>query len=94
LYQDLYELMLECWNPVESDRPAFREIHLFLQRKNLGYSPKWSVEDVRTQEDGSGGRLRRLRRLRRTAQEAQEDGSGGSGGRLRRFRRTARVLKN
>ncbi len=40
LYQDLYELMLECWNPVESDRPAFREIHLFLQRKNLGYSPK------------------------------------------------------
>jgi discoidin domain receptor family protein 2 len=39
LVQDLYELMLECWNSVESDRPSFREIHLFLQRKNLGYSP-------------------------------------------------------
>lgn len=38
-HRDLYELMLECWNINEALRPSFREIHLFLQRKNLGYSP-------------------------------------------------------
>ena len=37
--RDLYELVEECWNPEETLRPSFREIHLFLQRKNLGYSP-------------------------------------------------------
>ena len=37
--RDLYELLQECWNTVETLRPSFREIHLFLQRKNLGYSP-------------------------------------------------------
>ena len=37
--RDLYELMLECCNSNENLRPSFREIHLFLQRKNLGYSP-------------------------------------------------------
>ena len=38
-HRDLYDLMLECWNINENLRPSFREIHLFLQRKNLGYSP-------------------------------------------------------
>ena len=38
-HRDLYDLMLECWNINETLRPTFREIHLFLQRKNLGYSP-------------------------------------------------------
>ena len=38
-HRDLYDLMLECWNINETLRPSFREIHLFLQRKNLGYSP-------------------------------------------------------
>ena len=37
--KDLYELMLECWNFDDNLRPSFREIHLFLQRKNLGFSP-------------------------------------------------------
>ena len=37
--KDLYELMCECWKREASARPTFREIHLFLQRKNLGYSP-------------------------------------------------------
>ena len=37
--KDLYELMLECWKRDDAARPSFREIHLFLQRKNLGYSP-------------------------------------------------------
>ncbi|XP_066250370.1 discoidin domain-containing receptor 2 isoform X1 [Euwallacea similis] len=37
--KEIYDLMVECWNRNESDRPAFREIHLFLQRKNLGFKP-------------------------------------------------------
>ncbi|XP_050300890.1 discoidin domain-containing receptor 2-like [Anthonomus grandis grandis] len=37
--KDIYDLMLECWSRVDSDRPTFREIHMFLQRKNLGYAP-------------------------------------------------------
>ncbi|KAH1008410.1 discoidin domain-containing receptor 2 isoform X1 [Dendroctonus ponderosae] len=36
--KEIYDLMMECWNRNESDRPTFREIHLFLQRKNLGFS--------------------------------------------------------
>ena len=37
--KEVYELMLECWQRDPNDRPSFREIHLFLQRKNLGYAP-------------------------------------------------------
>ncbi|PSN56032.1 Epithelial discoidin domain-containing receptor 1 [Blattella germanica] len=37
--KDIYDLMCECWRRHESERPSFREIHLFLQRKNLGYAP-------------------------------------------------------
>ncbi|XP_014208586.1 discoidin domain-containing receptor 2-like [Copidosoma floridanum] len=37
--KDIYDLMLECWRRDESERPTFREISLFLQRKNLGYAP-------------------------------------------------------
>lgn len=36
--RDIYDLMCECWRRDEIDRPTFREIHLFLQRKNLGYA--------------------------------------------------------
>lgn len=35
----MYDLMLECWQRNDVDRPNFREINLFLQRKNLGYKP-------------------------------------------------------
>ncbi|XP_059092782.1 discoidin domain-containing receptor 2-like isoform X2 [Tigriopus californicus] len=35
----VWELMRECWNKEDKERPSFREIHLFLQRMNLGYSP-------------------------------------------------------
>lgn len=38
--KEIYDLMCECWQRNESDRPNFHEIHLFLQRKNLGYSPE------------------------------------------------------
>uniref|UniRef100_A0A5S6R225 receptor protein-tyrosine kinase n=1 Tax=Trichuris muris TaxID=70415 RepID=A0A5S6R225_TRIMR len=38
--KDVYILMLECWQRSSNRRPSFREIHLFLQRKNLGYVPE------------------------------------------------------
>ncbi|XP_063215521.1 discoidin domain-containing receptor 2-like [Bacillus rossius redtenbacheri] len=37
--REIYDLMGECWKRHEVDRPRFGEIHLFLQRKNLGYLP-------------------------------------------------------
>ncbi|KAB0797030.1 hypothetical protein PPYR_11091 [Photinus pyralis] len=37
--KDIYDLMVECWRRKDVERPSFREIHLFLQRKNLGYAP-------------------------------------------------------
>lgn len=36
--RDVFDLILECWQKNESERPSFTEIHLFLQRKNLGFS--------------------------------------------------------
>ncbi|KAH8298160.1 hypothetical protein KR018_010081, partial [Drosophila ironensis] len=38
--REIYDLMCECWQRNESSRPSFREIHMFLQRKNLGFNPK------------------------------------------------------
>ncbi len=37
--KEIFDLMLECWNRDEVQRPAFREIHMFMQRKNMGYNP-------------------------------------------------------
>ncbi|GLV42828.1 Discoidin domain receptor [Carabus blaptoides fortunei] len=37
--REIYDLMGECWKRHATDRPRFAEIHLFLQRKNLGYIP-------------------------------------------------------
>lgn len=37
--REIYDLMGECWKRNATDRPRFSEIHLFLQRKNLGYMP-------------------------------------------------------
>lgn len=37
--KDIYDLMCECWRHKDTERPNFREIHMFLQRKNLGYAP-------------------------------------------------------
>ncbi|XP_073975578.1 discoidin domain-containing receptor 2 isoform X4 [Rhodnius prolixus] len=36
-HKEIYDLMCECWQRKENDRPSFKEIHMFLQRKNLGY---------------------------------------------------------
>ena len=38
--KEIFDLMKECWNRDELCRPAFREIHMFLQRKNMGYNPR------------------------------------------------------
>uniref|UniRef100_A0A8D9E443 Discoidin domain-containing receptor 2 n=1 Tax=Cacopsylla melanoneura TaxID=428564 RepID=A0A8D9E443_9HEMI len=37
--KEIFDLMLECWKTHDADRPRFSEIHLFLQRKNLGFVP-------------------------------------------------------
>lgn len=38
--KEIYDLMMTCWNRDDTQRPTFREIHMFLQRKNLGYKPQ------------------------------------------------------
>ena len=38
--KEIFDLMVECWNREEIYRPAVREIHMFLQRKNMGYNPR------------------------------------------------------
>ncbi|PAA85362.1 hypothetical protein BOX15_Mlig019099g6 [Macrostomum lignano] len=35
--RELYDLMSECWQRDESRRPRFREMHLFLRRKCIGF---------------------------------------------------------
>lgn len=35
--KEIYDLIVECCHINENSRPSFREIGLFLQRKNLGY---------------------------------------------------------
>ncbi|KAG6799540.1 discoidin domain-containing receptor 2 [Apis mellifera caucasica] len=44
--KDIYELMRECWHRNDVDRPSFREIHMFLQRKNLGYKHVGDTNDT------------------------------------------------
>jgi len=39
-HKEIYDLLYECWNREQSNRPTFREIHMFLQRKNMGYNPE------------------------------------------------------
>ena len=36
--REIYNMITACWRPNERQRPPFWEIHMFLQRKNLGYS--------------------------------------------------------
>lgn len=37
--KEIYDLMVECWNKDAGQRPTFKEIHMFLSRKNLGFNP-------------------------------------------------------
>lgn len=36
--REMYDMLTACWRPNERQRPPFWEIHMFLQRKNLGYT--------------------------------------------------------
>jgi len=36
---EMYDLLVECWNGDEQRRPTFREIDMFLRRKNMGFRP-------------------------------------------------------
>jgi len=46
--REIYDLLVECWHADDARRPTFREIHMFLTRKNMGYRP---VTDVSSQVD-------------------------------------------
>lgn len=53
--REMYDLMMTCWNRNDTQRPTFREIHMFLQRKNLGYKPQedWLLSGLeRASADG------------------------------------------
>ncbi len=45
--REIYDLMTECWNCDEKQRPSFREIHMFLLRKNMGYDPAVDIQTTR-----------------------------------------------
>ncbi|KAF2351919.1 Serine-threonine/tyrosine-protein kinase catalytic domain [Trinorchestia longiramus] len=36
--REIYQMMTSCWRAVDRQRPPFWEIHMFLKRKNMGYS--------------------------------------------------------
>ena len=38
--KEIYDLMVECCHRDETMRPTFKEIHMFLSRKNMGYDPR------------------------------------------------------
>ena len=38
--KEIFDMIIECWNRSESERPTFKDIHMFLLRKNMGYNPK------------------------------------------------------
>lgn len=42
--REIYDLMTECWNRDDKQRPSFREIHMFLLRKNMGYDPSLETQ--------------------------------------------------
>ena len=37
--REIYDMMCTCWSREDSARPSFREIHMFLANKNIGYDP-------------------------------------------------------
>ena len=55
--REIYDLMLECWNRDEAYRPTFKEIHMFLQRKIVGYNPRDERLPTLVQEIGESGSL-------------------------------------
>jgi discoidin domain receptor family protein 2 len=37
--KEIFDLVCACWHRDHTARPTFGEIHMFLQRKNMGYNP-------------------------------------------------------
>lgn len=50
--REIYDLLLECWNVDASQRPTFREIHMFLTRKGLGYRQQQQQLGLAAATDG------------------------------------------
>lgn len=50
--REIYDLLVECWHVDDARRPTFREIHMFLTRKNMGYRP---VTEMSSQNDEVSG---------------------------------------
>ena len=48
--KEIYDMIRECWNRDEHLRPTFREIHMFLQRKNMGYNPREELTPATTSQ--------------------------------------------
>ncbi len=42
--REIYDLMRECWCRDECQRPSFREVSMFLARKNMGYNPELEAD--------------------------------------------------
>lgn len=38
--REIYDMIVECWNRADCERPTFKDINMFLLRKNMGYNPK------------------------------------------------------
>ena len=52
--REIYDLLVECWHVDDARRPTFREIHMFLTRKNMGYRPVTGQSDELTGADNLG----------------------------------------
>ena len=37
--REIYDMMCTCWSRDDAARPTFREIHMFLANKNMGFDP-------------------------------------------------------
>ena len=37
--REIYDMMCTCWSRDDAARPTFREIHMFLANKNVGFDP-------------------------------------------------------
>ena len=45
--KEIYQMMTSCWRAIDRQRPPFWEIHMFLKRKNMGYTLDYvdSIDD-------------------------------------------------
>lgn len=53
--RETYDLISACWSRDVDRRPSFREVHMFLQRLNAGYSPFQTTAVTDRQMAAPGG---------------------------------------